>query len=109
MTIKLYDKVHTNFNPNVEAEVISILANEVLFLVYYPNSEVGHDFWTDYKETTEYIKATYPTYNENWGSYWVTPNQITNVLADKDGIATSPVCRKIQQMDQRRKEQGYAF
>ena len=110
MQVELYDKVYTNFFPEEPGIVVYKMKHSGLCMVYYPGLSGGYPFWSSLASSREYIKANFPNYNENCGSYWVKTNQITHVRASA-GINSdiSPVCRKILEMEQRRKEQGYAF
>jgi len=109
MQVELYDKVYTNFFPEEPGIVVYIMKHSGLCMVYYPELSGGYPFWSSLASSREYIKANFSDYNEYCGSYWVTQSQINHVISSKIDYDISPVCRKIKEMEQRRKEQGYAF
>ena len=110
MQVELYDKVYTNFFPEEPGIVVYKMTHSELCLVYYPGSKKGFPFWSSLVSSRKYVKAKFPNCDENYGSYWVPPNQITNVMSSSGFDSDiSPVCRKILEMEQRRKEQGYAY
>ena len=110
MQVELYDKVYTKFCLEEPGIVVYIIEHTRLCMVYYPGLSGGYPFWSSLDSSREYVKANFPNYNEYCGSYWVYPNQISHVKASA-GLDSdiSPVCRKILEMEQRRKEQGYAY
>ena len=110
MQVELYDKVYTNFFPEKLGIVVYKMKQSELCMVYYPGLNGGCAFWSSLDSSREYVKANFSDYNEYCGSYWVTPGQITQAMSS-NGFDSyiSPVCRKILEMEQRRKEQGYAY
>ncbi len=110
MQVELYDKVYTKYCSEEPGIVIYKMKHSGLCMVYYPGLSGGYHFWNSLASSREYVKANFLNYNESCGSYWVTPNKISHVVSSsRINSSISPVCRKILEMEQRRKEQGYAY